>query len=90
MFQYLLEDGSGNYQSESGSGNYVLDIPTKVINTNVLVNESKTRFSTLLKYSQATIGVTEDSPVNYFKGIVKSATQFLVSVEEAFSKKGHV
>lgn len=87
MFQYLLEDGSGNYQSESGSGNYVLDIPTKVINTNVLVNESKTRFSTLLKYSQATIGVTEDSPVNYFKGIVKSATQFLVSVEEAFSKK---
>ena len=87
MFQYLLEDGTGNYQSESGSGNYVLDIPTKVINTNVLVNESKTRFSTLLKYSQATIGVTEDSPVNYFKGIVKSATQFLVSVEEAFSKK---
>ena len=87
MFQYLLEDGTGNYQSESGSGNYVLDIPTKVINTNVLVNESRTRFSTLLKYSQATIGVTEDSPVNYFKGIVKSATQFLVSVEEAFSKK---
>jgi len=87
LFQYLLEDGTGNYQSESGSGNYVLDIPTKVINTNVLVNESKTRFSTLLKYSQATIGVTEDSPVNYFKGIVKSATQFLVSVEEAFSKK---
>ena len=87
MFQYLLEDGTGNYQSESGSGNYVLDIPTKVINTNVLVNESKTRFSTLLKYSQATIGVTEHSPVVYFKGIVKVATQFLVSVEEAFSKK---
>ena len=87
MFQYLLEDGTGNYQSESGSGNYVLDIPTKVINSTVLASESKDRLLTILKYSQAIIGVTEDSPVNYFKGIVKSATQFLVSVEEAFSKK---
>jgi len=87
LFQYLLEDGTGNYQSESGSGNYVLDIPTKVINSTVLASESKDRLLTILKYSQAIIGVTEDSPVNYFKGIVKSATQFLVSVEEAFSKK---
>jgi len=87
MFQFLLEDGSGNYQIEDGSGNYVQDIPTKVINSTVLASESKDRLLTILKYSQATIGVTEDSPVNYFKGIVKVATQFLVSVEEAFSKK---
>jgi hypothetical protein len=87
MFQFLLEDGSGNYQIEDGSGNYVQDIPTKVINSTVLASESKDRLLTILKYSQATINVTEDSPVNYFKGIVKSATQFLVSVEEAFSKK---
>ena len=87
MFQFLLEDGSGNYQIEDGSGNYVQDIPTKVISSTVLASESKDRLLTILKYSQATIGVTEDSPVNYFKGIVKVATQFLVSVEEAFSKK---
>jgi hypothetical protein len=87
MFQFLLEDGSGNYQIEDGSGNYVQDIPTKVINSTVLASESKDRLLTILKYSQTTIGVTEDSPVNYFKGIVKSVTQFLVSVEEAFSKK---
>jgi|14BtaG_2_1085337.scaffolds.fasta_scaffold06114_2 hypothetical protein len=87
MFQFLLEDGTGNYQIEDGSGNYVQDIPTKVINSTVLASESKDRLLTILKYSQATIGVTEDSPVNYFKGIVKVATQFLVSVEEAFSKK---
>lgn len=87
MFQFLLEDGSGNYQIEDGSGNYVQDIPTKVINSTVLASQSKDRLLTILKYSQSTIGVTEHSPVNYFKGIVKSATQFLVSVEEAFSKK---
>jgi len=87
LFQFLLEDGSGNYQLEDGSGNYLQDIPTKVINSTVLASQSKDRLLTILKYSQATIGVTEDSPVNYFKGIVKVATQFLVSVEEAFSKK---
>jgi len=87
LFQFLLEDGSGNYQLESGSGNYLQDIPTKVINTTVLANESKNKLKTILKYSQSTIGVTEHSPVVYFKGIVKSVTQFLVSVEEAFSKK---
>jgi len=87
MFQFLLEDGTGNYQIEDSSGNYVLDIPTKVINSTVLATETRNRLTGLLKFSQATINVTEHSPVVYYKGIVKSISQFLVSLEEAFSKK---
>ena len=85
MFQFLLEDGTGNYQIESGSGNYVQDIPTKVVSSNIGITESTLKLKTILQQSLDTVGVTETN--NFFKGIVKTATQFLVSVEEAFSKK---
>ena len=85
MFQFLLEDGTGNYQIESGSGNHVQDIPTKVVSSNIGITESTLKLKTILQQSLDTVGVTETN--NFFKGIVKTATQFLVSVEEAFSKK---
>ena len=85
MFQFLLEDGTGNYQIESGSGNYVQDIPTKVVSSNIGITESTLKLKTILQQTLDTVGVTETN--NFFKGIVKTATQFLVSVEEAFSKK---
>jgi hypothetical protein len=84
-FQFLLEDGTGSYSLEDSSGNYRLDIPTKVINTTIQVTEAKDNIKTIIRNLSSDVGVTESN--NKFTGLVKVATQFLVSVEEAFSKK---
>ena len=84
-FQFLLEDGSGSYSLEDSSGNYRLDIPTKVINTTVQVAEAKNNIKTIIRNLSSDVGVTESN--NKFTGLVKVATQFLVSLEGVLNKK---
>ena len=83
-FQFLLEDGTGNYLTESGS-NYLQDIPTKVINTTIQATETKNNIKTIIRSLSSNVGVTESS--NKFTGLVKVATQFLVSLEGVLNKK---
>lgn len=81
---YLLEDGSGNYLWEDGN-TAIQDIPTKVANSTIQLTETRNQKKTIIRAIAETLGVTEVK--NYFEGLTKTVTQFIVSVEDALNKK---
>jgi hypothetical protein len=83
--RYELEDASGTLLLENGSDNYRLDFPIFTVDENVAVQESSNKLKTIIQNVSSTLGLTEVS--EYFKGLVKVATQFIVSAEETSAKK---
>ncbi len=81
---YLLEDASGNYITEDGN-TLIQDIPTKVDNSTIQITEASNQKKTIIRAIVDTLDLTETK--NYFKGLTKTVTQFIVSVEDAFNKK---
>ena len=82
---FELEDGSGTILLENGTDNYRLDFPIIVKDESVGVVESSNKQIVIIKNIASTIGLT--GVINKFAGIVKTATQYIVTPEETNNKK---